>query len=30
MPKEQEINLVELIDRFHDEDACRKYLEGLP
>jgi transposase-like protein len=29
VPKEQEINLVELIDRFHDEDRCRKYLEGL-
>ena len=29
MLKEQEINLVELIDRFHDEDDCRKYLEGL-
>jgi transposase-like protein len=25
--KEQEINLVELIDRFHDEDKCRTYLE---
>ncbi len=29
MLKEQEINLVELIDRFHDEDRCRRYLEGL-
>ncbi len=29
MLKEQEINLVELIERFHDEDRCRKYLEGL-
>lgn len=25
----QEINLVELIDRFHSEDACREYLEDL-
>src|ERR687890_2429755 len=23
------MNLVELIDRFHDEDRCRRYLEGL-
>jgi transposase-like protein len=27
--KEQEINLVELIERFHDEDKSRTYLEGL-
>jgi transposase-like protein len=27
--KEQEINLVELIDRFHDEDRCRAYLEKM-
>jgi transposase-like protein len=27
--KEQEINLVNLIERFHDEDKCRTYLEGL-
>jgi transposase-like protein len=27
--KEQEINLISLIDRFHDEDKCRGYLEGL-
>jgi transposase-like protein len=26
--KEQEINLVELVDRFHDEDKCRAYLEA--
>lgn len=25
----QEINLVELIDRFHDEDRCRAYLEKM-
>lgn len=25
----QEINLVELIDRFHSEDACRAYIEDL-
>ena len=29
MLKEQEMNLVELIDRFHDKDRCRSYLEGL-
>ncbi len=29
MLKEQEINLISLIDRFHDEDKCRRYLEGL-
>ena len=29
MLKEQEINLVELIDRFHDEDRCRAYLEKM-
>ena len=29
MLKEQEINLISLIDRFHDEDKCRSYLEGL-
>jgi transposase-like protein len=29
MLKEQEINLVSLVDRFHDEDACRNYLEEL-
>ncbi len=29
MLKEQEINLISLVDRFHDEDACRKYLEEL-
>lgn len=29
MLKEQEINLVSLVDRFHDEDACRKYMEEL-
>ena len=28
MLKEQEINLVELVDRFHDEDKCRAYLEA--
>jgi len=27
--KEQEINLISLIDRFHDEGKCRSYLEGL-
>jgi transposase-like protein len=27
--KEQEINLVNLVERFHDEDKCRTYLEGL-
>jgi transposase-like protein len=27
--KEQEINLVSLVERFHDEDKCRRYLEGL-
>jgi len=29
MLKEQEINLVSLADRFHDEEACRKYMEEL-
>ncbi len=29
MLKEQEINLISLIDRFHDENKCRRYLEGL-
>ena len=29
MLKEQEINLISLIDRFHNEDKCRRYLEGL-
>ncbi len=29
MLKEREINLISLIDRFHDEDKCRRYLEGL-
>ena len=29
MLREQEINLISLIDRFHDEDKCRRYLEGL-
>ncbi len=29
MLKEQEMNLVELVDRFHSEDRCRKYLEEL-
>jgi transposase-like protein len=29
MLKEQEINLISLIDRFHDEDKCRNHLEGL-
>lgn len=29
MLKEQDINLVELVDRFHDEGRCRSYLEGL-
>jgi transposase-like protein len=29
MLKEQEINLVELIDRFHSEDSCRTRLEEL-
>ena len=29
MLKEQEINLISLIDRFHDEDRCRTYLEKL-
>ena len=29
MLKEQEINLISLIDRFHDEGKCRSYLEGL-
>ncbi len=28
MLKEQEMNLVELVDRFHDEDKCRAYLEA--
>jgi transposase-like protein len=27
--KEQELNLVSLIERFHDEDDCRRYMEGL-
>jgi transposase-like protein len=27
--KEQEINLISLVDRFHDEGECRAYLEGL-
>jgi transposase-like protein len=27
--KEQEINLVNLVERFHDEGKCRTYLEGL-
>jgi transposase-like protein len=27
--KEQEMNLAELVDRFHSEDRCRKYLEEL-
>jgi transposase-like protein len=27
--KDQEINLVTLVDRFHDEDRCRTYLEKL-
>jgi len=27
--KEQDINLISLIDRFHDEDRCRTYLETL-
>jgi transposase-like protein len=27
--KEQEIDLITLVDRFHDEDKCRRYLEGL-
>jgi transposase-like protein len=27
--KEQEMNLVSLVARFHDEDKCRRYLEGL-
>ena len=29
MLKDQEINLISLIDRFHDGDKCRNYLEGL-
>lgn len=29
MLKEQEINLVELIDRFHSEERCRAFLEEL-
>jgi transposase-like protein len=29
MLKEQEMNLVELVDRFHSEDRCRKFLEEL-
>ncbi len=29
MLKEQEINLISLIDRFHDEGRCRTYLEAL-
>jgi transposase-like protein len=29
MLKEQEIDLVELIDRFHSEERCRAYLESL-
>lgn len=29
MLKEQEMNLVELVDRFHSEDRCRAYLEEL-
>ena len=29
MLKEQEINLGSLVDRFHDEEACRKYMEEL-
>ena len=27
--KEQEMNLVELVDRFHSEERCRKFLEEL-
>jgi transposase-like protein len=27
--KEQDINLISLIDRFQDENDCRRYLEGL-
>src|SRR5215218_4496099 len=29
MLKEQEINFVSLVERFHNEEACRKYMEGL-
>ena len=29
MLKEQEINPVGLVDRFHSEDQCRAYLEEL-
>ncbi len=29
MLKEQEINLVELIDRYHSEDSCRARMEEL-
>ncbi|MBA3471918.1 MAG: IS1595 family transposase [Rubrobacter sp.] len=29
MLKEQEINLIALVERFHDEDKCRIYLEKL-
>lgn len=29
MLKEQEINLVSLVDRFHSEERCREYLEEL-
>ena len=29
MLREQEMNLVELVDRFHSEDQCRAYLEEL-
>lgn len=29
MPKELEVNLANLIERSHDEEGCRTYLEGL-
>lgn len=29
MPETRDINLVELVDRFRDEDVCREYLEKL-
>ena len=29
MTQNQELNLVSLVDRFHSEDACVEYLEGL-
>ncbi|NQW24664.1 MAG: IS1595 family transposase [SAR202 cluster bacterium] len=29
MPKTQDMNLIKLVDQFHSEDRCRKYLETL-